>query len=71
MGSRVRLIKLPLREGTEDCTVGDGGDVETVGVFAPDDMRDSPTLAGVEGGGMEPDGPSLNVERGLGLSGMR
>lgn len=64
-------MKLPLRDGADDCVVGDGGDVESVGVFVPDEMAERPELAGVEGGGRGPDGESLNVDQGRGRSGPR
>lgn len=75
MGSRLepvaRRMKLPRRDGADDCTVGDGGEVEKVGVVVPDDTADKPELAGVEGGGMGPEGESVSVDQGRGRSEVR
>lgn len=65
-------MKLPLRDGAVDCTVGDGGDVESAGVVVPDERAERPELAGVDGGGRGPDGESLGVvDQGRDLSGER
>ena len=66
-----RRTKLPLRDGVEDCMVGDGREVESVGVFVPEEIAESPPLAGVEGGGSGPEGESENVDQGRGRSGPR
>lgn len=61
-----RRMKLPRREGADDCKVGEGGEAVNVGVVDPDETAESPELAGVEGGGRGPAGESLIVDHGRG-----
>lgn len=63
-----RRMKLPRRDGVDDCNVGEGG-VVRVGVVAPEETAESPE--GVEGGGRGPEGESASVDHGRGRSGER
>jgi hypothetical protein len=62
--------KLFLREGAEDCIVGDGGEVDVAGVVVPEGPAEKlSVVAGVDGGGRGPGGESVTDDQGRGRSG--